>query len=56
MLSGLLFEMVLSVCAWCFHDTLTLPSRFVLTDFGVLLFIIIIIIIIISSSSSSGGL
>jgi hypothetical protein len=36
------------------HDTVTLLSRFVLTDFGVLLIIIIIIIIIVSSSSSGG--
>ena len=55
MLSGLLLEMVLSVCACWFHDTFTLPSQFVLTDFGVLLFIIIIIVIISSSSSSSSG-
>jgi len=61
MLSGLLLEMFLLVCTCWFHDTVTLPSRFVWTDFGVLLLFIIIIIIIIiiisssSSSSSSGG-
>jgi hypothetical protein len=34
MISGLLFGMVLSVCTCWFHNTVTLPTWLVSTDFG----------------------